>query len=315
MPAPNAKQPHGQSLPEVNMDEGIRLSDKYAHIFKDLLAAARKENVIDETNIYQEANPKILPFVDSMLEENLLPGSNLLGMDNIKNFLAQIEQGKHGLILCEHYSNFDLPFLHFMLRKFGGEEGKILADKLVAIAGMKLNEENPLISAWAEAFSRIIIYPSRSLASIKDPAKRAEEEARSRKINMASMRFLDQCRRRGQVIMVFPSGTRYRPGIPDTKRGVREIDSYLRLTDIFLPVSINGNCLRISEDDPKNMIHDRVCKDKVIFAAGSVIDCKSFRTGILNTLGDDYDGDKKQVVVDKIMEILEKQHNYYEEFR
>ena len=160
------------------MDEGTRLSDKYAHIFKDLLAAARKENVIDETNIYQEANPKILPFVDAMLEENLLPGSNLMGMENVKNFLAQIEQGKHGLILCEHYSNFDLPLLHFMLRKFGGEDGKTLADKLVAIAGMKLNEENQLISAWAEAYSRIIIYPSRSLASIKDPAKRAEEEAR-----------------------------------------------------------------------------------------------------------------------------------------
>ena len=78
-----------------------------------------------------------------------------------------------------------------MLRKFGGEDGKKLAEKLVAIAGMKLNEENQLISAWAEAYSRIIIYPSRSLASIKDPAKRAEEEARSRKINMASMRFLD----------------------------------------------------------------------------------------------------------------------------
>ena len=107
------------------MEEGIRLSDKYAHIFKDLLAAARKENVIDETNIYQEANPKILPFVDSMLEENLLPGSNLMGIENIKDFLSQIQQGKHGLILCEHYSNFDLPFLHFMLRKFGGEEGKI----------------------------------------------------------------------------------------------------------------------------------------------------------------------------------------------
>ena len=52
-----------KALTEVIMDEGIRLSDKYAHIFKDLLAAARKENVIDETNIYQEANPKILPFL------------------------------------------------------------------------------------------------------------------------------------------------------------------------------------------------------------------------------------------------------------
>ena len=294
--------------------EGERLGEKYAYVFKDLANLARAENKIDETNIYQEANQQILPIVDKMLEENMLPGSRMEGMEHVKHFLEQIEAGKHGLLLCEHYSNFDLPGLHYLLRQ-AGEEGKILADKLVAIAGMKLNEENPMVSAWAEAYSRIIIYPSRSLASIHDPVKHAEEEARSRKINMASMRYVDACRRRGQVIMVFPSGTRYRPGVPDTKRGVREIDSYLRLTDVFLPVSINGNCLRISEDDPKNMLHDRVCKDKVIIAAGPVIECKSFRNEILTNLGDDYDGDKKQVVVDKIMEILEKQHNYYESFR
>ena len=291
--------------------EGERLGEKYAYVFKDLAAFARAENKIDETNIYQEANPKILPILDKMLEENLLPGSRMEGLENIKVFIDKIAEGKHGLLLCEHYSNFDLPALSYLLRQ-SGEEGKILADKLVAIAGMKLNEENPMVSAWAEAYSRIIIYPSRSLASI---VKHAEEEARSRRINMASMRYVDACRRRGQVIMVFPSGTRYRPGVPDTKRGVREIDSYLRLTDVFLPVSVNGNCLRISEDDPKNMLHDRVCKDKMIMAAGPVIECKPFRNEILANLGEGYDGDKKQVVVDKIMEILEKQHNYYETLR
>lgn len=297
------------------MDEGIRLSEKYAYLFKDLAAFARAENKIDETNIYQEANKKILPIVDSMLEENMLPGTTIEGIDHIKDFVEKVENGQHGLLLCEHYSNFDLPGLHYVLRKFGGEAGIDLAERLVAIAGMKLNEENPMVSAWAEAYSRIIIYPSRSLASITDHEKRAEEEAKSRRINMASMRALDKCKRRGQVIMVFPSGTRYRPGVPDTKRGVREIDSYLRLTDVFLPVSINGNCLRISEDDPHNMMHDRVCKDKVIFAAGPAIDCKKFRDDILSTLGEDYDGDKKQVVVDKIMDILNKQHDYYEKER
>ena len=43
--------------------------------------------------------------------------------------------------------------------------------------------------------------------------------------------------------------------------------------------------------------------------------CSTFRNEILTSLGDGYDGDKKQVVVDRIMEILEKQHNYYESFR
>ena len=57
--------------------EGERLGEKYAYVFKDLAAFARAENKIDETNIYQEANPKILPILDKMLEENLLPGSRM----------------------------------------------------------------------------------------------------------------------------------------------------------------------------------------------------------------------------------------------
>ena len=38
-----------------------------------------------------------------------------------------------------------------------------------------------------------------------------------------------ELKKQGKIILVFPSGTRYRPGCPDTKRGLREIDSYLRL--------------------------------------------------------------------------------------
>lgn len=291
------------------MDEGTRLDEKYGYLVDELKSVIRAQNKIDDTNIYQESNPAVLPLVDKMVAENFLPGSGIVHAENITEFMNLVRSGKHGLLLCEHYSNLDLPALSYAMRTLGNEDSKELAEKMVAIAGMKLNEENAMVSALAEAFSRIIIYPSRSLASIKDPAKRAEEEARSKKINFASMRHLDQCRRRGQVIMVFPSGTRYRPGVPDTKRGVREIDSYLRLTDVFLPVSINGNCLRISEDDPKNMAHDRVVQDKMVFTFGKPVECKPFRNEILEKLGDDYDGDKKQVVVDEVMAILDRLHN------
>ena len=171
---------------EEQMEEGSRLCDRYAHHEKDLIAFAREENKMDETNIYQESNKKILPIVDGMLEDNMLPGSKLEGLEYIEDFVKRVESGQHGLLLCEHYSNFDLPGLHYVLRKWGGEAGKDLAERLVAISGMKLNEDNPIVSAWAEAFSRIIIYPSRSIASIKDSELRAAEEAKSRKINIPS---------------------------------------------------------------------------------------------------------------------------------
>ena len=79
----------------------------------------------------------------------------------------------------------------------------------------------------------------------------------------------------------------------------------------MLPVSINGNCLRISDDNPSNMMMDEVCPDTVIFAAGAVIECKQFRKDIQEKLPEDLE-DKKQPVVDEIMNILERQHNVYE---
>ena len=289
--------------------ETASLKDKYGYMFADLAKYGKAASVIDETNVYQEANEFTRPLLNKMLEENLLPGSKIKGLENFKDFLAQIKSGKRGLILMEHYSNMDLPAIIYLLDRDGGEEGKELASKIVAIAGMKLNEENPMVRSWAEAFTRVVIYPSRSLANLSEEEREAEE-AKSRKINMASMRAMDKCKREGKPILVFPAGTRYRPGNPETKKGVREIDSYLRMFDIMIFVSTNGNCLRISADNPSDMLADQVHPDTVILSASPVVECKKFRNDILATL-EDYEGDKKLVVVDKVMEELNKLHEQY----
>ena len=294
--------------------EPSSLRERYGHLFGVLRERAKAPTKITEENVYQEANKNILPIMDGMLADNFLPGSRIEGLDNFKNFLDQVKSGKRGLILMEHYSNLDLPALSYLLRRDGGEMGEDLEDRIVAIACMKLNEENEMVRAWAEGFSRIVIYPSRSLASITDPEKFAAEEAKSKRINMASMRALDAARKRGQVILVFPSGTRFRPGMPETKKGVREIDSYLRLSDVMILVSINGNCLRISEENPKDMLSDLVTNDVMVLSGSGVMECKKFRNDILAGL-DDYDGDKKQVVVDRIMNKLDELHDSIEKDR
>lgn len=290
---------------------GEPLITRYKHLFPSLTRLARAENVITEHNVFQEANLELRKIVDQMLEENLLPNSMLAGEEHFKNFLEQVKSGKRGLILMEHYSNFDLPAFSYLLRKKGGKIGEEIAERIVAIAGMKLNEESAIISALAEAFSRVVIYPSRSLAAIHDPEEREIEEQRSKRINMASMRAMDKAKKAGKIILVFPAGTRFRKNKPETKRGVREIDSYLRLSDVVLPISINGNSLRISDDNPSDMMMDEVYPDTVVFAAGPIIDSKQFRKDIQSALPEDLE-DKKQPVVDEIMNILNKQHDVYE---
>lgn len=291
------------------------LGGKYKHFFAELAQYAKAADKIDETNVYQEWNPKTRKIMDGMLCENLLPGSRIENKEYLHEFLAAVKEGKRGLILVEHYSNMDLPAFCYVLDHNEDEECRDLGKRIVAMAGMKLNEENPMVKAWAEGYTRIVIYPSRSLAAYTDPEERAVEEAKSRKINMASMRAMDAAKKRGQVILVFPSGTRYRPGNPETKRGLREIDSYLRLFDVMLLVSVNGNCLRINPETPNDMLSDIVAQDLVVFTPSPVIDCKKFRNESIASLGENPEErgiDPKQETVNKIMKILETQHDEVE---
>ncbi|ULQ58906.1 1-acyl-sn-glycerol-3-phosphate acyltransferase [Brucepastera parasyntrophica] len=288
------------------------LAVKYRHYYPELKRLSRAENVITADNVYQPANLEIRKIMDAMCEDNMLPESEFRHLDYAADFLEQIKAGKRGIILMEHYSNFDLPGVMYLLDK-SGPKGKELESRIVTIAGMKLNEENPYVSAFAEAYSRIIIYPSRALASIKDPELYKQEEHRSRVINLASMRALEKIRKEGNAILVFPSGTRFRPGMPETKRGVREIDSYIRLSDIMMLVSINGNCLTFS-DDPADMMGDIIRKDKIIMTASPVYDCIAFREEA-KKWDNNKTEDKKQMVVDYVMYRLEEMHEENEKGR
>lgn len=295
--------------------KGIPLRQVIAPFLKELTTASHAADKIDSTNVYQEANPVTKMYMDKVVSEYTLPQSHLEGRENFIDFYEQVKAGKHGLILMEHYSNTDLPSLFYQLEKDGDPRLAELSKHIVAIAGMKLNEADPTVKAFAEGFTRVVIYPTRSLDAKEENAANEEEkkteEQRARKINMAAMRAMDECKKRGDVILVFPSGTRYRPGKPETKKGLREIDSYLRLFDIVILVSINGCCLTIQDED---MLNDLIAPVNQIMAASPVIECKPFRKNFMDALPQD-ESDPKQKMIDHVMELLEEQHNKYESYR
>lgn len=293
---------------------GKTLRESYGKYFSEMMALSHAPDKIDETNIYQEANHDLEKYMNMILSDNFLPGSGLGNIQYFKEFYDAVsKEGKKGLILMEHYTNLDLPAIIYLLDKHGEEWSKDFSKKIVAVAGMKLNEASPGVKAWTEGFTRVVIYPTRSLSKVSEEEK-VEEEKKARKINFAAMRAMDECKRRGQVILVFPSGTRYRPGEPDTKKGLKEIDSYLRLFDIVLPVSINGNCLRINPENQEDMLMDIVEQDKVLLTASPIIECKKFREEVLASLPAD-EPDPKQKIIDKVMEILEATHDEVEKTR
>jgi hypothetical protein len=275
---------------------------------KKALPLSKVDTVITEKNVYQEGNKDILPFLDEMVEYLALPGSGVDGMENLEELLTKAETGKPCLLLVEHYSNLDLSIVSTLISKAGGR-GKDISSALIAVAGMKLNEDNPIVAAFAGAYTRIVIYPSRYLQEL-DPEKDSAEIDRGHAINRAAMKALIRNKYKKKLILVFPSGTRYRSWDPTTKKGVREIDSYIRSFEYMCFVALNGQILHVQQTD---MMNDIVTKDVVRVTAGPVLSCDEFREKARAAVGEDED--KKQAVADAIMNELEKMHIVAEEKR
>jgi len=282
------------------MAETFTLTTFFGDHIKRVVKQAKATTLITEENVFQEGDPNILSVLDEMVESLLLPGSGLDGMNHLEELLEKAKSGKACLLLVEHYSNMDLSIVSLLARKEGGK-GKDISDAIIAIAGMKLNEDNPIVAAFAGAYDKIVIYPSRSLQEL-DPEKDKAEIARGNAINRAAMKSLIRHKYKGRIVLVFPSGTRYRPWDPNTKKGVREIDSYIRSFDYMCFVTINGELLHVQKTD---MLNDSISKDVVRVTVGPVTDCNDFRNKVLAKITEE---DKKQAVSNEIMNELERMH-------
>ncbi|MDR2747267.1 MAG: 1-acyl-sn-glycerol-3-phosphate acyltransferase [Treponema sp.] len=286
-------------------------------VFEDVFQGALKEGgigkietTITEHNVYQQGSEQLLPFLDQIVQSLVLPGSGVDGMENLEELLDKAQEGKSCLLLLEHYSNMDLSLFSWLVRQAGGR-GKEIDKALVAIAGMKLNEESPIVATMASAYTRLVIYPSRSVEGL-DPEKNRVEILRSNAINRAAMKTLLQIKTQKKIILVFPSGTRYRPWDPATKKGVREIDSYIRSFDYMCCVALNGEVLHVHRGD---MLEDPVSRDLVRISAGKVQSCAEFREQTRIAAEAAGVEDKKQAAVNAVMEELEKMHIAAEEKR
>ena len=287
------------------------LSTAFREIVKQVLILSKSPAVVTEENVYQEYDHNMRPYLDQMVEYSILPGSGLDGLENLEELYAKAESGKSCLLLPEHYSNLDLSLFIYLVERAGGR-GKEISEAVIAIAGMKLNEMNPVVSGFASAYTRIVIYPSRAIQGL-DAEKNRAELIRSNAINRAAMKALMDKKSKGHMVLIFPSGTRYRPGDPSTKRGVREIDSYVKSFDYMCMVAINGQVLHVR---PGDMMDDEVTKDVVRLSIGPVYSCAEFRDRIKADVDANDSGmDKKQAVADAITDELERMHIEGEEKR
>lgn len=261
-------------------------------------------------NVYQTGNAINKASIGNILDTLLLPGSRI---DNVKALVElnkRSQAGESCLVLAEHYGNFDFPILYRVVER-APELGPECAERFLPIRGMKLSETNPIAATFTRSYDSIVIYPSRSLDKITDQEELKNIRKISVPINHAAMREMIHHKHNGRIILVFPAGTRYRPWKKDTRRGVREIYSYLKIFDNVIFMAINGNTLPPNETE--DMAQDSSIPDLMIFTCSNIINGRHFKKE--EEARTPEGKDSRQHVVDRVMEELFSMHDKVEPSR
>jgi glycerol-3-phosphate O-acyltransferase len=206
-------------------------------------------------------------------------------------------------------SNLDVPTF-WMLMRLAGPEYVEIFDRIIFIAGRKLNEESDVVKLFAEMFARIVISPKTFYDSLPDGAEKERLIAEAQVLNMAAYRKICEFRAHGRIFVVFPTGTRFRPWDPSTGRGLREAEGYLRSFQYFLLASCEGNLM---PPEPIAMSQETPRPDRVRMRFSPVRECAAFRRALLAehsegiARGADLP-DEKQFIVDRVMEGINALH-------
>ncbi len=261
-------------------------------------------------NVYQEGCPENKVILGQFADDYMLPGSRIENTDALKELYKRSQSGESCLILSEHYSNFDFP-IFYHLCELDSKLGPEVAKSLLPIRGMKLSEASPITALFTRTYDTIIIYPSRSMDAISDPEELSEIRKISVPVNHAAMREMLEKKRNGRIILVFPTGTRYRHWKPSSRKGVREIHSYVKTFDNVVFLAINGNALPPHESD--DMTQDSVVEDLMILTCSDIVNGREFRRTAEKSTPEGQD--PKQHVVDRVMAELETMNTRVEPLR
>jgi glycerol-3-phosphate O-acyltransferase len=274
-----------------------------------------EDTLITPENIFQPAHKVNRDLLFEIVNMSHLEGSTILGVENLIKLYDLAKKGKSCLILSEHVSNLDVPSMFVRFYEYPDDRMKEIFEKIIFIAGVKLNE-NPIVKLYTEMFTRVVIYPIRSLSEKQDKEEYKDEVDLAKKINLRSTRKIKELREQGNIFVMYPGGTRYRPWKPETKKPVKETASYISSFDYFCCSSINGNNMApMQHEDMTKEIYE---KDVIVFSFGEIKDSKEYVRKIYKDLEGQGITDKaimKEKVGDKIMEQIDSLHEEAEKYR
>lgn len=246
---------------------------------------------ITADNIFQPAvlnNRKIFKeFLDFLIR----PQSRIQGKENLEAFYRNFQNGVSSLILSEHKSNFDVPVFYAMMYREDKALFREIFEKIVFVAGRKLNEEEIFVKLMAEQFHRVIVVPKNESASLPP-----EEQETALRINMNTQKFIRE-KRKDYIFLVYPTGTRSKPWDRNSYRGIREVFNYLKNFEQVIFMSTNGNCMvprqaAMSNEPPR--------KDEIVITFSKPENTKEFLAGLKAGFKGEQE-EYKQYCMDEVM--------------
>ena len=270
-----------------------------------------RDRKITTENVYQPAVLEGRDHLEAFCSQMFLPGSGIEGVEHLEDCLERMKQGQAILFLPEHRGNLDTPSFYALMRRHSPRFDEIL-ERLVYVAGRKLNESSDFIKMFTEKYSRLVIVPRRDLPAPKpgetpeEAAQREANEHEAGQINRAAFRELVRLRKQGKIFVLFPMGGRLKPGADNVP--VKETISYMNAFDVCYPLSMEGNILPPGEQ----MEDERPIQCKVVYRFGRALESKHFMPEQRKIhqqameAGSTVEPDPEQFAVNRLMRMLEQ---------
>ncbi len=265
----------------TNNQELARLKEKRVLKVQEMMKNIRNSRELKDMDVHQPCNPANRDLVYDIVEDYIRQSSTIIDVHHLEELCRLAQQGHSCIVMSEHYSNFDTIGLYYIVRKRFPHLLECF-DNFVFLAAAKLNVESKIVLAFSEAMNRLVIYPARE----KNTGIYDEEEARTlEQINKKSFLMMQEMKKKGKIIFMFPSGTRYREYKPESKRILEQTAGFLKRFEYMCLIGISGNVLRVQADDEK-MANDLLVQDTLVYQIKKPQLCKDFLGSVQDDLGE-----------------------------
>ncbi len=214
------------------------------------------------------ADRKIQTYLFRISRRLLLPGSGIRGIESLQKSIDLVTPGRSCGLFLNHRSNLDVPTLGALLHDVDRQD---LFDKIIWVAGRKLQEDPGLTGLLFQAFNRVIVTPRSWNMVEHTDAERREGNL----INIAAHRVIHELRDRGWMFALFPTGTRMRPGDKSTMQAIPEIDSFIKSFEFLTPGHMEGCTMPVTRE--QDLTHETPRLNRVCFTFGQVVETKVWR--------------------------------------